>query len=228
MQRIEDEEVEGQRVEEEYNVDVDVEDAKAFLEEMRNGVASCRFSCDRCDFSTRLFSEIRSHLSTIHAAKRKAESPEVVDEKRQRLDTDDFSCKECDNVYQSNDSLRRHIRNKHTENSDEEIVAIFECGECDKSYNSKDSLRRHQRQQHPEVLVQTPKIPDEKNNANYKCDECDKNFELRSSLVRHNRTKHPKDEGDAADSSDEIELKGEETLSVTLTVENADEASQGS
>ena len=78
-----------------------------------------------------------------------------------------FECDLCDEIYNNPDSLKRHVKSKHNNLSEEEVKK-FTCEECGKQLRSSNSLKKH-------MVSHTDDTP-------FACDICDKSFKLKEYL----------------------------------------------
>ncbi|CAI4227146.1 unnamed protein product [Auanema sp. JU1783] len=123
-----------------------------------------------------------------------------------------FSCPEinCSKSFISNDLLRRHLRNTHS-NKD------FNCNKCEKTYKSLTALKKHERihdaikrfvcevcQLGFDISEQYKiHIRQHKQIQPYQCRICKKNFTSRSVCRRHRQTIH-KDRNDDTNMEDDV------------------------
>ncbi len=61
-----------------------------------------------------------------------------------------YNCDDCDKEYKTKDSLRNHIKLKHSK------VQPLQCVKCDKYFLNKYSLNKHVYQVHPSKLHSCP------------------------------------------------------------------------
>jgi hypothetical protein len=58
----------------------------------------------------------------------------------------DYKCEDCDKIYKTKDSLRQHIKLKHSK------VQSLQCDKCDKICLNEYSLKDHLYHIHPSKL----------------------------------------------------------------------------
>ena len=142
------------------------------------------------------------------------ESPSFSNEEQR------FRCENCDELFQSEFNLNRHLTLEHLDNSpltlnlplpekapekndlsSSIIDKDFKCNECGKKLNNEYYLKRHLKARHPDnfhkyfPMKLKKEILDSKSmlskNKNFKCDKCNKTMANKSNLERHFRVIHP-------------------------------------
>ena len=77
-----------------------------------------------------------------------------------------YSCKLCSSTFVWYDSVRRHVKNKHNDQDEEENQQrpiMNMCHVCNKTYTRAFDLRRHQKEKHhilhTEISIMTCNAP---------------------------------------------------------------------
>ncbi len=61
-----------------------------------------------------------------------------------------YNCDNCDKIYKTKKSLRKHIKIKHS------TIESLQCVKCDKHFPNQYSLKRHLYRSHPSKLHSCP------------------------------------------------------------------------
>ena len=112
-----------------------------------------------------------------------------------------LKCQYCEKVYYRKESVRRHIRDAHSEDKEKsnETKGVFPCDQCDKTYDLKGKLRRHVRIVHEAAQsgycdqcdgaffrdITRHMIVSHTNQKPIECPECHKTIGKNYSLQRH-------------------------------------------
>ncbi|KAF5235561.1 hypothetical protein FANTH_11674 [Fusarium anthophilum] len=84
--------------------------------------------------------------------------------------TKPFECPQCSKSYQSESSLKRHVKTVH------EVHERFKCRGCTQTFNRKDYAKAHYKREHV------------KNAERYNCSFCGKEFKFRRSKNDHEKS----------------------------------------
>ena len=72
----------------------------------------------------------------------------------------EIKCVNCDGLFTSDNDLKEHLCNRHTEKMDVDEINLIqsqkqiECDECNSNFASKNELRRHKCENHNEMSKQ--------------------------------------------------------------------------
>ena len=124
-----------------------------------------QYSCNECDFKTKIKGDLRSHLLTKHNIIENGSSI--------------FQCYQCDYVSTRQSRLKIHMSAKHSTFKD------FTCDECDFATATNDALRRHIISIHTHTRLQT-----DHENKSFPCDICASKFTILNYLKKHKKTVH--------------------------------------
>jgi len=113
--------------------------------------SSLPLKCFKCDEKFTQYKNFREHIEETH---------EVLLPER-------LMCTECPQTYLTNEELKRHINQVHTEH-------IFACSQCPSTFKNKNSLKEHVVKHHIGV-------------KNFSCDTCGKEFYGKQNLRMHMR-----------------------------------------
>lgn len=105
-----------------------------------------RYQCTKCDKSFAHRGSLFKHVKAAHSGRV-------------------FKCKECSDVYQTAQLLRRHVCKK------------FACDQCDARFVWKSELNKHLKTHSPDK-------------KRYSCIDCEKTFADPGGLLLHRNTKH--------------------------------------
>ena len=93
-----------------------------------------------------------------------------------------FKCYDCQKVYESQKSLRRHVKNKHLDISSKRKN---DCVVCHTTFSHRYLLMLHMKKSHNLALEQKSK-----QNLSHNCEFCTKSYSRRECLRRHIREIH--------------------------------------
>ena len=192
------------------------------------------FKCEICAFDARSAWRVRNHMNSEHPNSQETISTLRVEAKAKEYfkEGDYYVCKSCDHRTQILDSLRMHIKRKHTEKScsfcdfkakdylslKEHAVTqhegiISQCKHCGKNILSTEGLRRHMLHYHTEKC--------DTNISLSFCDQCEFNTYGKFKLKRHIQALHTK-EGDY-EQCPQCEYVGKSSERVKLHVQSVHE-----
>ena len=135
------------------------------------------FDCEFCGKKLRSKASLTHHIKSHHLNPAKVAClfcDEIFDHKSlilghlieahaTRSETDAFECNFCHENFQTEKSIRRHIKLKHNEGK-------FKCEHCEKVFDRKSYLHNHTRSVHEKFL---------------QCDKCEMKFGAKHSLQKH-------------------------------------------
>ena len=114
------------------------------------------YPCEKCDYKTKLPSNLNNHTKTNHEEKKWyfCQSCDYKGSKKSlRVHIESkhgsmlFKCDKCNYVSSRNEYLKKHVRNQHSTNS-------YHCTNCDHVTGRKDSLLRHMGTHHEKKKTQ--------------------------------------------------------------------------
>jgi len=178
----------------------------------RNVHEGVKYDCHFCDLTGLGYEGIRKHMKSKHEnaeyglASLKVSTAEPVEKPKEYFkDGDEYVCKACNHRAQILDSLRMHIKRKHTEkpcsfcefkaenyaslkeHADAEHGGIlYPCKFCEKNLVSMEGLRRHELHYHSEKYDENAQL--------LYCDQCEFQSYGKYQLKRHIHSVHSKEE----------------------------------
>ncbi len=120
--------------------------------------AERKFKCTLCDYVSKTSTTLKNHMKVNHSNKEARYT---------------FSCPECDQKFNLNARLQRHIKHVHRQ----EPRPVFQCDQCSKTFNSKQCLMRHIYDRHSGLRP-------------FVCGTCNKTFNCKRSLRHHHASMH--------------------------------------
>ena len=177
----------------------------------RNVHEGVKYDCNFCELTGLGYEGIRKHMKTKHGeaeyglATLKVSTADLVEKPKEYFkDGDEYVCKKCNHRAHILDSLRMHIKRKHTEkpcnfcefkaenysslkdHADAEHGGImYPCKYCEKNLVSEEGLRRHELHYHSEKFDENAQL--------LFCDQCDFQSYGKYQLKRHMQSVHAKD-----------------------------------
>jgi len=177
----------------------------------RNVHEGVKYDCNFCDLTGLGYEGIRKHMKSKHGeaeyglATLKVSTAEPVEKAKEYFkDGDDYVCKVCNHRAQILDSLRMHIKRKHTEkpcnfcefkaenysilkeHADAKHGGImYPCRYCEKNLVSEEGLRRHELHYHCEKFDENAQL--------LYCDQCEFQSYGKYQLKRHIQSVHSKE-----------------------------------
>ncbi|XP_030381833.1 transcription factor grauzone [Scaptodrosophila lebanonensis] len=179
---------------------------KRYEEVIANYMAA---NCDLCDFSTKYFSDLKTHFSDVHERDAYlkccnrvfSRASKLMDHIRKHVNPKLFTCSICNKSLNSQDYLQTHIETVHNKTAHSEKVLKHPCSKCDRTFSSERRLTNHLLKHETDQLEHSCQIC-LKSFANvhrlrrhiqsihedlhpHVCDICGKKFKFKPSFERH-------------------------------------------
>jgi uncharacterized Zn-finger protein len=116
------------------------------------------------------------------------------------MKTDAVLCKECQIPFQSDISLKNHIKYVHN------VSKTYICEYCDEKFNQKKNLTRHLKHIHSEDFSKATYMNLAEKKERFQCDDCEANYKYKGDLSFHVRTVHDEVKESAEDTGFQCEI----------------------
>ena len=137
--------------------------------------------------STKL--DLLNHKITIHES-----VPDYFQKTQYKVDLESncFVCNICQHKAELEDSMKTHVRRKHTLGGRTEMRTKYKCAHCDLKGLGYDGLRKHVKNHHPEVRFKKSDFQESKEvvEVGFSCDDCNFVGSNNQSLIAHRRSFH--------------------------------------